>query len=131
MVLLGQNAGTALINGDIEMSKTYLDLSAVGMRSKPKKALKRQVANLKIAKGEFISLIGHPAAGRAPLNLVAGLTEATSGGIISDGREVDGPGPESVPSCSKTTHCCPVLSGLSERRTGCASGHEKRQQKRG
>ena len=79
------------------MSKTYLDLSAVGMRFKTDKGFFEALVdvNLKIAKGEFISLIGHSGCGKSTvLNLVAGLTEATSGGIILDGREVDGPGPE-------------------------------------
>ena len=79
------------------MSKTYLDLSAVGMRFKTEKGFFEALVdvNLKIAKGEFISLIGHSGCGKSTvLNLVAGLTEATSGGIILDGREVDGPGPE-------------------------------------
>jgi nitrate/nitrite transport system ATP-binding protein len=79
------------------MSKTYLDLSAVGMRFKTDKDFFEALVdvNLKIAKGEFISLIGHSGCGKSTvLNLVAGLTEATSGGIILDGREVDGPGPE-------------------------------------
>lgn len=65
--------------------------------SKPTKAFFEALVdvNLKIAKGEFISLIGHSGCGKSTvLNLVAGLTEATSGGIILDGREVDGPGPE-------------------------------------
>lgn len=79
------------------MSKHYLDLSDVGMRfATPNGWFEALVnVNLKIAKGEFISLIGHSGCGKSTvLNLVAGLTEASSGGIILDGREVAGPGPE-------------------------------------
>ena len=79
------------------MSKHYLDLSDVGMRfATPNGWFEALVnVNLKIAKGEFISLIGHSGCGKSTvLNLVAGLNEATAGGIILDGREVAGPGPE-------------------------------------
>jgi ABC-type nitrate/sulfonate/bicarbonate transport system ATPase subunit len=57
------------------MSKTYLDLSAVGMRFKTDKDFFEALVdvNLKIAKGEFISLIGHSGCGKSTvLNLVAG-----------------------------------------------------------
>ena len=51
--------------------------------------------NIKIAKGEFVSIIGHSGCGKSTvLNLVAGLYKATEGGIILDGKEVDEPGPE-------------------------------------
>ncbi len=51
--------------------------------------------NLKIAKGEFVSIIGHSGCGKSTvLNIVAGLYQATEGGIILDGKEVNEPGPE-------------------------------------
>ena len=51
--------------------------------------------NLKIEKGEFVSLIGHSGCGKSTvLNIVAGLYEATKGGIVLDGKEVREPGPE-------------------------------------
>jgi nitrate/nitrite transport system ATP-binding protein len=51
--------------------------------------------NLKIDKGEFISLIGHSGCGKSTvLNIVAGLCRATQGGVILNGREVVEPGPE-------------------------------------
>jgi len=51
--------------------------------------------NIKIAKGEFVSIIGHSGCGKSTvLNLVAGLYKATEGGIILDGKEVNEPGPE-------------------------------------
>lgn len=51
--------------------------------------------NLTINKGEFISLIGHSGCGKSTvLNIVAGLHEATMGGVILDGKEVNEPGPE-------------------------------------
>ncbi|GAA6151769.1 ABC transporter ATP-binding protein [Pseudoteredinibacter isoporae] len=51
--------------------------------------------NLKIEKGEFISLIGHSGCGKSTvLNVVAGLYKATLGGVILDNKEVNAPGPE-------------------------------------
>jgi nitrate/nitrite transport system ATP-binding protein len=51
--------------------------------------------DLKIGKGEFVSLIGHSGCGKSTvLSMAAGLNEATSGGIILDGREVTGAGPD-------------------------------------
>ena len=51
--------------------------------------------NLSIAKGEFVSLIGHSGCGKSTvLNIVAGLYQASTGGVILDGREVNEPGPE-------------------------------------
>ena len=51
--------------------------------------------NLEMAKGEFVSLIGHSGCGKSTvLNVVAGLYKATRGGVVLDGKEVDEPGPE-------------------------------------
>nr|WP_227546114.1 ABC transporter ATP-binding protein [Marinobacter fonticola] len=51
--------------------------------------------NLKIHKGEFVSLIGHSGCGKSTvLNIVAGLLQATQGGCVLDGHEVNTPGPE-------------------------------------
>jgi len=51
--------------------------------------------DLQIKKGEFVSLIGHSGCGKSTvLNVVAGLYQATTGGVILNGREVTEPGPE-------------------------------------
>lgn len=51
--------------------------------------------NLKIDEGEFVSLIGHSGCGKSTvLNIVAGLYQSTTGGVILDGIEVDEPGPD-------------------------------------
>jgi nitrate/nitrite transport system ATP-binding protein len=51
--------------------------------------------DLEIREGEFVTLIGHSGCGKSTLlNLLAGLTQASSGGILIDGREVSEPGPD-------------------------------------
>ena len=77
--------------------KALLELSNVGMKfDTPKgqfEALKD--VNLKIESGEFVSLIGHSGCGKSTvLNIVAGLLQATDGGVILDKHEVTEPGPE-------------------------------------
>ncbi len=79
------------------MSELHLELSGVGIDFPtphgPFCALKN--VNLKIDKGEFVSLIGHSGCGKSTvLNIVAGLYKATLGGIMLNGREVNEPGPE-------------------------------------
>ena len=50
---------------------------------------------LDVAKGEYVSIIGHSGCGKSTLlNIVAGLTDSTNGGVILEGRQVDTPGPD-------------------------------------
>ncbi|CAG0983993.1 partial Nitrate import ATP-binding protein NrtC, partial [Anaerolineae bacterium] len=51
--------------------------------------------NAGIAKGEFVSIIGHSGCGKSTvLNLIAGLLNATTGCVLLEDREIKGPGPE-------------------------------------
>jgi nitrate/nitrite transport system ATP-binding protein len=79
------------------MSSHHLELTQVGIdfptEKGPFTALKD--VNLRIEKGEFISLIGHSGCGKSTvLNIVAGLYQATLGGVILDNQEVNEPGPD-------------------------------------
>ncbi|WP_371194782.1 ABC transporter ATP-binding protein [Glaciecola sp. SC05] len=77
--------------------KKHLELSHIGIDfptpKGPFTALKD--VNLVIAKGEFVSLIGHSGCGKSTvLNIVAGLYQATTGGVLLENQEVNEPGPE-------------------------------------
>ena len=51
--------------------------------------------DLRIARGEFISVIGHSGCGKSTvLSMVAGLTGISDGVIVLDGREIDRAGPD-------------------------------------
>jgi nitrate ABC transporter ATP-binding subunit len=51
--------------------------------------------NLKIQKGEFITLIGHSGCGKSTvLSMLAGLNDISDGGIILAGKELSGAGPD-------------------------------------
>ena len=78
-------------------TKHHLELTQVGMDFPTPKGPFNALTdvNLKISKGEFISLIGHSGCGKSTvLNIVAGLHQATLGGVILEGSEVNEPGPE-------------------------------------
>jgi nitrate/nitrite transport system ATP-binding protein len=48
-----------------------------------------------IEKGEYVSIIGHSGCGKSTLlNIVAGLTQATTGGVLLENKEVNDPGPD-------------------------------------
>ena len=77
--------------------RAYLEISNVSMEFKSESGIFRALneVNLKIDKGEFISLIGHSGCGKSTvLNMVAGLLNASEGGVILEGREVNTPGPD-------------------------------------
>ncbi|MGE5547677.1 MAG: ABC transporter ATP-binding protein [Solirubrobacterales bacterium] len=75
----------------------YLSIEDVGIIFDTDKGSFRALdgVKLKVDKGEFISIIGHSGCGKSTiLNIVAGLLQATEGGVLLEGREVDSPGPD-------------------------------------
>ena len=51
--------------------------------------------DLSVARGEFVTLIGHSGCGKSTLlNLIAGLTLPTRGALLCDNREIAAPAPE-------------------------------------
>lgn len=79
------------------MSTSYLEIDHLSVifktRGKPFVAVRD--VDVKVEKGEFVSIIGHSGCGKSTvLNVVAGLTPAAQGGAVLGGREIDGPSPE-------------------------------------
>jgi nitrate/nitrite transport system ATP-binding protein len=75
----------------------YIDIQNVEQTFKTKKGpfCALQGVNLTVAKGEFVTLIGHSGCGKSTLlNLLAGLTTPTQGVLLCANREIAGPGPE-------------------------------------
>jgi nitrate/nitrite transport system ATP-binding protein len=76
---------------------SFLEISQLGKIYPTPKGPAVIVENfdLRIRKGEFITLIGHSGCGKSTvLSMVAGLTEVTNGGIVLAGKEVTGAGPD-------------------------------------
>ncbi len=75
----------------------YIEIQGVEQTFKTRKGLfpaLRQI-HLTVAKGEFVTLIGHSGCGKSTLlNLIAGLTTPTSGVLLCADKEIAGPGPE-------------------------------------
>ncbi|MBA3058307.1 MAG: ABC transporter ATP-binding protein [Gammaproteobacteria bacterium] len=77
--------------------KKFIEISNVEQSFKTKKGpfCALQGINLTVAKGEFVTLIGHSGCGKSTLlNLIAGLTMPTQGHLLCANREIAGPGPE-------------------------------------
>ena len=78
-------------------SERYVEFSQVSKRFATPDGPLTAVENfdLKVGKGEFICLIGHSGCGKSTvLSMAAGLLDSSGGGVILDGREVAGAGPD-------------------------------------
>jgi nitrate/nitrite transport system ATP-binding protein len=81
----------------VEPARPFVELTRLGKTYQTSRgpAVIIKDMDLKIRKGEFIALIGHSGCGKSTaLSMIAGLNSISEGGIIMDGREVTGPGPD-------------------------------------
>jgi nitrate/nitrite transport system ATP-binding protein len=79
------------------MNEKFIEIQNVAQTFKTKKGFFPALRdiNLTVAKGEFVTLIGHSGCGKSTLlNLIAGLTMPTAGTLLCANREIAGPGPE-------------------------------------
>ncbi|MFT5533146.1 MAG: nitrate/nitrite transport system ATP-binding protein [Burkholderiaceae bacterium] len=79
------------------MNDKFIDIQNASMAFPVKKGSFQALVdvNLHVAKGEFITLIGHSGCGKSTLlNMIAGLTIATGGMLLCANREIAGPSPE-------------------------------------
>jgi len=78
-------------------AQEFVRIEKIGVTFKTKKGpfVALRDIDLSIARGEFVTLIGHSGCGKSTLlNLVAGLLAPTAGVLLCAGREIAGPGPE-------------------------------------
>jgi nitrate/nitrite transport system ATP-binding protein len=77
--------------------KAYLNFEQVGMSFR-RGALATEVLrdiDLRVAEGEYVSIIGHSGCGKSTLlNIVGGLLKSTTGEVFLEGQVVDAPGPD-------------------------------------
>ncbi|MDX2103893.1 MAG: ABC transporter ATP-binding protein [Alphaproteobacteria bacterium] len=76
--------------------QAYLDISHVGMSFGGKRtSVVLTDVSLTIQRGDYVSIIGHSGCGKSTLlNIVAGLLQCSTGGVLLEGKEVDSPGPD-------------------------------------
>lgn len=77
---------------------TFMDPGFVEISKLSKSFDKQEVVaefNLKVKRGEFVSIIGHSGCGKSTvLSMVAGLLDSSGGGMILDRSEITGAGPD-------------------------------------
>jgi len=79
------------------MSDKFIELQGISQSFKTAKGpfVALENIDLRIAKGDFVALIGHSGCGKSTLlNLIAGLTTPTQGVLLCANREIQGPSPE-------------------------------------
>ena len=79
------------------MSERFISFEAISRRYPSKDVVTAVFEDLwlSVERGEFVCIIGHSGCGKSTmLNLVAGLTQATTGCVLLEEKEVNAPGPE-------------------------------------
>ena len=79
------------------LNAKFIEIEGVAQTFKTKKGSFPALRDIQltVAKGEFVTLIGHSGCGKSTLlNLIAGLTMPTQGHLLCANREIAGPGPE-------------------------------------
>ncbi|MBE7373398.1 ABC transporter ATP-binding protein [Pseudomonas lopnurensis] len=70
----------------------FIKVEGLGKRYRDDQPPVFENINFSIQQGEFICVIGHSGCGKSTiLNVLAGLEEATSGGVVMAGKEIAGP----------------------------------------
>ena len=76
------------------MTRAFLECSAVGKTFRGKSSAVEALRDVSLAcpEGEFVCFLGASGCGKSTLlQIIAGLEPATQGGVIIDGREINGP----------------------------------------
>lgn len=97
MAMIGESTAEPQGDARAEFLANYLVVEDAGMVFETKKGAFVALRNidLKVAKGEFVTLIGHSGCGKSTLlNLIAGLLRPTTGNLMVSNREIVGPGPD-------------------------------------
>ncbi len=77
--------------------RAYLELDHIGKTFTRGSLCTEVLRDIRLAidKGEYVSIIGHSGCGKSTLlNLVAGLTQVTTGAVLLENQEVNDPGPD-------------------------------------
>ena len=83
----------------------------------------------RIAPGDFVSLLGHSGCGKSTvLAMVAGLTDATEGGVVVNGREIEGPGLDRA-LVFQSPSLLPWMTALDNVMLAAAQAHPKKSHK--
>jgi nitrate/nitrite transport system ATP-binding protein len=97
MAMIGESTAEPQGAARVQFLAQYLVVDDVGMVFETKKGafVALRNINLTVAKGEFVTLIGHSGCGKSTLlNLLAGLLRPSSGNLMVSNREIVGPGPD-------------------------------------
>ena len=73
-------------------TKTFLKVEGLSKRYQPSQPPVFENINFSLEQGEFVCVIGHSGCGKSTiLNVLAGLEEPSSGGVVMAGKEIAGP----------------------------------------